>query len=132
MQFTKKQLDILRFIKYYQRRHEISPTLEEMAKEPDAVWRAFGLCLAYHAAGRAAEADATLSAFIKDYGETMAFQIAEVFAYRKEMDRAFEWLDRAFALRDGGMADLKNDPLLKSLVGDPRYAALMKKMRLPL
>jgi serine/threonine protein kinase/Tfp pilus assembly protein PilF len=106
--------------------------LEEMAKEPDAVWRAFGLCLAYHAAGRAAEADATLSSFIKDYGETMAFQIAEVFAYRKEIDRAFEWLDRAFALRDGGMADLKNDPLLKSLVGDPRYAALLKKMRFPL
>jgi len=106
--------------------------LEEMEREPDPVWRMYGLCLAYQAVGRQAEADAALAAFIKDYGETMAFQIAEVFAFRKEIDRAFEWLDRAFALRDGGMADLKNDPLLKGLEADPRYAVLLKKMRLPL
>jgi len=30
------------------------------------------------------------------------------------------------------MADLKNNPLLKSLQGDPRHAALFTRMRLPL
>jgi hypothetical protein len=29
------------------------------------------------------------------------------------------------------MADIKSDPLLKSLERDPRYAAFLKKMRLP-
>jgi len=106
--------------------------LAEIEREPDQVWRRYGLCLAYHAAGRAKEADAALAAFVKDYKDTMAFQIAEVFAYRGNADRAFEWLDRAFAQRDGGMADLKNNPLLKSLQGDPRHAALFKRMRLPL
>ena len=62
----------------------------------------------------------------------MAFQIAEVFAYRGEIDRAFEWLDRAYTLHDGGMADIKGDPLLKNLERDPRYSAFLKKMRLPL
>jgi tetratricopeptide (TPR) repeat protein len=106
--------------------------LAEMEREPDPVWRKFGLCLAYHAIGRSAEADAALAAFITDHGETMAFQIAEVFAYRGDADKAFEWLDRAYALRDAGMADIKNDPLLKGLEGDRRYAALLKKLRLPL
>jgi serine/threonine-protein kinase len=106
--------------------------LGEMEREPDPVWHLYGLCLAYRAAGRAKEANAALAAFIKEHGETMAFQIAEVFAYRGEADRAFEWLDRAFALRDGGMADIKNDPLLKSLEGDRRYTALLKRLRLPL
>jgi hypothetical protein len=46
-------------------------------------------------------------------------------------DRAFEWLERAYAQRDGGLAQLKGDPLLKSLERDPRYAAFLKKMRLP-
>jgi serine/threonine protein kinase/Tfp pilus assembly protein PilF len=106
--------------------------LAEMEREPDPVWRKFGLCLAYHATGRSAEADSALAAFITDHGETMAFQIAEVFAYRGDADKAFEWLDRAYALHDAGMADIKNDPLLKGLEGDRRYAALLKKLRLPL
>jgi tetratricopeptide (TPR) repeat protein len=106
--------------------------LREMEREPDPVWRLYGLALAFHAAGRPGEADAALAALIKDYRDTMAVQIAEVFAYRGDVDRSFEYLDRAFAVRDGGMADLKNNPLLKGLEGDPRYAALLKRMRLPI
>jgi hypothetical protein len=43
----------------------------------------------------------------------------------------FEWLERAYAPRDGGLASVKTDPLLKSLHGDPRFAAMMKKTGLP-
>jgi TolB-like protein/Tfp pilus assembly protein PilF len=106
--------------------------LGEMEREPDPVWRLYGLSLAYHATGRGTEGDAALGALIKDYGKTMAFQIAEVFAYRGETDRAFEWLDRAYALRDSGMAIIKGDPLLESLQADSRFAVLLKKLRLPL
>jgi serine/threonine protein kinase len=106
--------------------------LNEMNRETDPVWRLYGLSLAYQATGRRKEADAALATFIKNHGETMAFQIAEVFAYRGEVDGAFKWLERAYALHDGGMADIKSDPLLKSLERDPRYAAFLKKMRLPL
>jgi serine/threonine protein kinase/TolB-like protein len=109
-----------------------SEALGEMDREPDPVWRLYGLCLADHAAGRTKDAEAALAKFIKDYGETMAFQIAEVFAYRGENERAFAWLDKAYALRDSGMADILNDPLLKGLERDPRYTALLKKLRLPL
>jgi len=52
-------------------------------------------------------------------------------ATRGESDKAFEWLERAYAQRDGGLASLKGDPLLKSIEHDPRYAAFLKKMRLP-
>jgi TolB-like protein/predicted Zn-dependent protease len=112
-------------------RGEIQPALGEMERESDPVWRLYGLCLAYHAAGRVKDADATLAAFIKDHGDTMAFQIAETFAFRGRVDEAFEWLDRAFAQRDGGMADIKNNPLLRPLLRDARYAKLLNRMRLP-
>ena len=45
--------------------------------------------------------------------------------------QAFEWLNRAYAQRDGGLVDIKVDPELRSLHGDPRYAELLEKMRLP-
>ena len=116
----------------YLAQSKFDQALREMEQETDPVWRLYGLCLAYQAVGRRKEADGVLATFIKSYGETMAFQIAEVSAYRGETDRAFEWLERAYKLRDGGMADIKNDPLLKSLERDPRYTALLKKLRLPL
>jgi hypothetical protein len=67
---------------------------------------------------------------IAKYHAGWAIQIAEVYAFRGESDKAFEWLDRAYAQRDGGV-DIKGNPLLKSLERDPRYAALLKKMHLP-
>jgi hypothetical protein len=51
--------------------------------------------------------------------------------FRGEADRAFEWLERAYAQRDGGLTEMKGNPLLKNLERDPRYAAFLKKMRLP-
>jgi len=66
-----------------------------------------------------------------DADADFSFQIAEVYGFREEADRAFEWLERAYAQRDGGLAQMKGDPLLKSLERDPRYAAFLKKMRLP-
>ncbi len=60
-----------------------------------------------------------------------AFQVAEVYAFRGDADRAFEWLERAYAQRDAGLAGIKGDVSLKNLEHDPRYVAFLKKMRLP-
>jgi hypothetical protein len=60
------------------------------------------------------------------------YLIAGAFAFRGETDRAFEWLERAYAAHDGGLGEMKVDPLLKSLHPDPRYEAMLKKLRLPL
>jgi hypothetical protein len=54
-----------------------------------------------------------------------------VYAYRQETEKAFKWLDRAFQQRDPGAPDLKSNPLMRSLRGDPRYFELLKKMRFP-
>ena len=61
----------------------------------------------------------------------MAYQIAEVYAYRGEPDKAFEWLDRAYEQRDAGLRSLKIDPHMNSLRRDQRYSDLLKKMNLP-
>ena len=60
-----------------------------------------------------------------------AYQIAQLYAFRGETDKSFEWLERAYDQRDAGLTVLKTDPLLKNLHHDPRYVGLLKKMRLP-
>jgi predicted Zn-dependent protease len=58
--------------------------LEAMKKEQAENWRLPGLALAYIALNREAEADAALEEAIDRQAGTMAFQIAELFAYRRQ------------------------------------------------
>ncbi len=106
--------------------------LGEMEQEKRDLWRVYGFSLLYFALGRQREADAMLSKFVENYQDTAAYQIAEVYAHRGEVDRAFEWLERAHAQRDSGLSQILGDPHFKRLQSDPRYAALLEKMHLPL
>jgi len=93
--------------------------------------RAFLYPMASYALGREKESDAGLSELIAKYHDGGAYQIADVYAFRNQSDKAFEWLDRAYAQRDGGLIGTKVDPLLKSLHNDPRFSAFLKKIHLP-
>jgi len=88
--------------------------------------------IAYYALGRKKESDDALRELIAKYHESDAYGIASVYAFRNQSDEAFEWLDRAYAQRDGGLIAAKVDPLLKSLRNDPRYAAFLKKLNFPI
>jgi TolB-like protein/DNA-binding winged helix-turn-helix (wHTH) protein/Tfp pilus assembly protein PilF len=105
--------------------------LPEIEQERSDLNRAFLYPIAYYALGREKESDAALSEFIAKYQAGGAYQIAEVYAFRNQSDKAFEWLDRAYAQRDGGLIATKVEPLLKSLHKDPRFAAFLKKLNLP-
>ena len=111
---------------------KLEQALAEMQRETDGGYRLEGLALVYHAMGRVKEADSALTELIKGSPDVAAYQIAEVFSYRGESDKAFEWLDRAYGQRDAGLPFLKIDPLLVDIRKDPRYMKLMKKMKLPL
>ncbi len=43
---------------------------------------------------------------------------------------AFQWLERAYEQNDGGLTEVKVDPVLASLRTDPRYHAFLVKMKL--
>lgn len=88
--------------------------------------------VAYSAVGRKDQSDAALQALIANNGARSPFVIATVYAFRNQRDQAFTWLDRAYAQRDGDLASTRVEPLLKNLRSDPRYAALLKKLNLPI
>jgi TolB-like protein/DNA-binding winged helix-turn-helix (wHTH) protein len=104
------------------------PEIEHVHYAP---YRAHLYALTYYALGRTKESDAALSELITKYHASNAFEIATIYAFRNQTDKAFEWLDRAYAQRDPSLMSTKMDPLLKSLHNDPRFAALLKKLNLP-
>jgi TolB-like protein/tetratricopeptide (TPR) repeat protein len=104
--------------------------LAEFEQEPDRDFRAVGPPLALYALGRKAEADRALAAAELSAAQGAAYQIALIYAARKDTDGAFKWLDRAYAQRDTGMLWMKFDPLLRDLRPDPRFQALLRKLHL--
>ncbi len=103
----------------------------EIEKEPLGWGKLTGQALAYHALGREEESNAALADLIAKDDIDAAYQIAQVYAYRGEPDKSFEWLQRAYKQRDPGLPDMKTDPLFKNLRHDPRHTEFLRKMRLP-
>ena len=105
--------------------------LPEIERVHYASYRASLYALTYHALGREKDSDAALSELMMKYHASDAFGIAVVYAFRNQPDKAFEWLDRAYAQQDPNLNITKVHPQLKNLHNDPRFAALLKKLNLP-
>ena len=90
-----------------------------------------GKSMAEHTLGHDKESQAALDELQTTFGNTAAYQVAQVHAWRGEKDLAFNWLDRAYAQRDAGLTLLLGDPMLDSLRGDPRLTVLLHKLQLP-
>jgi TolB-like protein len=94
-------------------------------------FRLTDVAMAEHSLGHAKEFQQALDELIASHAQDGAYQVAETLAWRGEMDKAFEWLERAYQQRDGGLSEVKVDLLLDRLHGDPRFRALLKKVNLP-
>lgn len=104
--------------------------LVEIEKEPTDWGKLTGQALVYHALGREQDSNTALAELIAKHATDTAYQIAEVYAYRGESHKSFEWLERAYKQRDAGITQIKTDPLFKDLRHDPRYARLLRQMSL--
>ena len=92
--------------------------------------RLYVLAIAEWARGNQVASDSALNEMIASVADIAAVQIAWAYAYRRETDRAFEWLDRAYRQHDGGLAWTRPNFALKSLHSDPRWPAFWKKFGL--
>jgi TolB-like protein/Tfp pilus assembly protein PilF len=104
--------------------------LAEYEKEVDPAGRLAGRAMVQHLRGDHAASEAALRELAATYSD-QAKLIAEVHAYRGEVEEAFSWLDRAYQNRDSDLVYLKPAPLLSRLHDDPRWGALLEKIGLP-
>jgi len=97
-------------------------------QETDPFWRTFALALAQFANGDLAQADAALKKRIDEDADDGGSQIATVYALRKEREKMFEWLERAWAAHNAGVTELRYNPFLRAYKDDPRFIAFAQKI----
>jgi len=109
-------------------RGEPEAALEAIEQESSEVFRLVGSSIVYHALEQAAESDAALGELIEKYGQGWAYSIASVLADRGEVDRAFEWLDKAAENRGTGLKYIPIDILFANIHDDPRWLPFLESI----
>jgi TolB-like protein/tetratricopeptide (TPR) repeat protein len=102
--------------------------LVEAEAESSETWRAISVTAAYYAVGRKVESDAALSALIAKLEKDASYNIAYSYAFRGEVDRAFEWLDKAVQYKDGGLSEIVYEQFFDKMRSDPRWLPFLRKI----
>jgi eukaryotic-like serine/threonine-protein kinase len=89
------------------------------------------LAAAEHALGHDERARAILAELIDKHPRRASYVIAKAYGFSGDSARAFEWLNRAFTAQLKLLTNVKSEPAFRALRGDPRYLALLRKMKLP-
>jgi len=101
------------------------------AQAESSQWaRLWSLAIVEWTLGNSSAADDALAQLEREHADTAEFQIAQVRAVRNEADAAFEWLERAYASHDAGVALAKVSAQLNALHGDPRWGVFLRKVGL--
>ena len=110
-------------------RGDAAAALQDAQLEPKGFWRDYALALALQIQNDRGAADASLQKLIDENAVSGPFQIATVYGLRKEPDKMFEWLERAYTEHDPGLTQLLGTPFLLNYRDDPRFAALCQKLK---
>ena len=102
--------------------------LSEIEQETSELWKMVGLPMAYHALGRKADSDAALAALIAKYEKDASSNIASVYAFRGEANKAFAWLDKAVEYGDTGLGEIVTENLFDNIHKDPRWLLFLRKL----
>jgi serine/threonine-protein kinase len=105
--------------------------LQDAQQESRGFWRDYALALATQGESDRAAADAALQKLIHEDAVNGPFQIAAVYGLRKDPDKMFEWLERAYTERDSGLTQLLVTPFILTYREDPRFATLCQKLKIP-
>jgi TolB-like protein len=88
--------------------------------------------LVRHSQGDDIASDAAFNTIIEQYGNLdMAYQMAQICAWRGDANCAFEQLDKAYEVRDDGLKHLVSDFAMAPIHDDPRWNELLDRIGLP-
>jgi TolB-like protein/Flp pilus assembly protein TadD len=114
------------------RKGDLDAALREAELEPQGLIQAHAMALARSARGEREQADAALQKLIEQAAERSPSRVASVYALRGEAGKLFEWLERAYDVREPVMvAALGAYPFFSPYYSDPRFIALCNKIGMP-
>jgi len=104
--------------------------LQYLVLDSETRWQKAMSAIVLHSLGRHEEERQMRQFMIDGRTDSWAFNIAQTYAWHGDPDKAFEWLDIAYAQRSSFMPQLIFNRWLANLHGDPRWEKILDKMEL--
>jgi len=102
--------------------------LAEIRRESSDPHRLETLSRVHHALGHDAESDDALTELAERFETEWSYNVATVFAFRGEADRAFEWLDKAVQYHDPGLSEIPLESSFANIQDDPRWLPFLENI----
>ena len=81
--------------------------------------------------GDRAGAEALIAKIRAALGDAASYQYGQIYTQLGDANRAFVAFDKAVEVRDPGLVSFKRDPFLDPIRRDPRFAALLTRLKFP-
>ena len=102
--------------------------LESIEHEAFDIYRLTGLAATHYELSHQDKSDEYLKELIENHATQASYQVAGVYAWRAEQDRAFEWLEKALQNDDQGLSLIVSNYWFRNLHEDPRWQPFLAKI----
>jgi len=105
--------------------------IAEIEQEKHQFFSLYGRNFIQYALGNTKKSDALFAEFLDKYSATDPANTADLYAFRGEYDLSFEWLNKAFEVKDPVLVEALTYPAFKPMHKDPRWGEFIKKIGFP-
>lgn len=100
---------------------KIEAAMEAIEQETIDSYRLAGLAFVYHELGQDEQFEHVLAELIEKFGEETSIEVASVYAWRGDNDRAFDWLEKARDNKESGIGNVASHYTFRNLHEDSRW-----------
>ena len=98
--------------------------------EKNGYWKLYSQSKTFFATGKKLESDAALNEFIKQYADSDPSTIADIYAFRKDRENTYKWLQKALETQDDYLIETIQYPSFSFLHQDKRWLKILNTMNL--
>ena len=110
---------------------QLDEALEEIKKEKHEFFSLYGQNFVYYAMGDTEKADALFEEYLEKFGSTDYANTADLYAFRGNYDKSFEYLRKALETKDPVLIEALTYTSFKPMYADLRWKQLINDIDLP-
>jgi TolB-like protein/tetratricopeptide (TPR) repeat protein len=111
-------------------RNDFAAARRDAALETAPDYKTWATVMAMQIGGDPSRADSAMRDYQSRNASSQPYVVASLYAIRREPDKVFEWLDRAWKQHDTSLAVLFFDPFILRYRDDPRFGTLSAELGL--
>ncbi|NNK82506.1 MAG: hypothetical protein HKO92_05240, partial [Flavobacteriaceae bacterium] len=110
---------------------KIEESLKEFKQEKHEFFSIYGMNFILFAIGGKSNSEDVFNQYLEKFSQTDPANTADLYAFRGNYEKAFDYLNKAFEIKDPVLIEALTYPSFKSMYKDSRWKNFIEKIDLP-